>query len=485
MTEPALRPDRLSSSIPGLELITDGGLPRGRLTVVTGTAGSGKTVFATQFLASGVAQGEPAVFVTLEEQPDNIRSNVASFGWDLAGWEAEGLWAFVDATADHRTDTHFSGGGYDLSALISRVAGAVERMGARRVAIDSIGALLTQLDATAPARAAIFRLAARLQDLGVTTVITGERPDDYGPVGRFDFEEYVGDNVVILRNALDGEKRRRTIEVLKMRGASHTRGEHLFTIGTRRGITVVPVSVVTEDQPSSSRRTTSGVAALDEMCRGGWYERSLALVAGATGTGKSLMACHFAVGGAQAGERAVLHSFEESREQLLRNAASWGLPLAQLEEQGVLRVVAASPESSSLEEHLQGIKEVIDEFRPRRVAIDSLTALQRVATVRSFREYVLGLSFHIKHHAGLGLLTLTSGQFLSDERASHDLHVSTVSDTIVLLHYVASGPALRRGIAVLKMRGSDHDKAVREFTIGSHGMEVGDPFPTVSSILRP
>jgi circadian clock protein KaiC len=485
VTPPPQEVDRVAVSIPGLELITRGGLPRRRLTVVAGTAGSGKTVFANQFLASGIEQGEPGVFVTMEERPETIRSNVASFGWDVARWESAGLWSFVDASAGHDNPASFSGGSYDLSGLVARVTSRVEQVGARRVAIDSIGALLVQLDGVGPARAALFHLAARLRDLGVTTVVTAERPDDYGPIARWDFEEYVADNVIILRNALEGERRRRTIEVLKVRGADHARGEHLFTIQPHEGMRVVPFAVVNLDTPSSTTRMTTGVEELDRMCGGGWFEHSLALVSGATGTGKSLLAAHFVAGAARKGERALLHSFEEGRSQLERNAAEWGLPLADLERRGLLRVVASTPESASLEDHLQRIKDEIDDFAPDRVAIDSLTALQRVATVNSFREYVLGLAFHIKHNACLGLLTMTSGAFLAEEREASSLHVSTISDTIVLLHYVAAGSTLSRGIGVLKMRGSDHDKSVREFRITERGMQIGEPFDDVAHILRP
>ena len=473
---------RLADTIPGLELVTQGGLTRNRLTVVSGTAGSGKTVFASQFLASGVLAGEPGVFVTFEEDPASIRASTASFGWDVAGWEREGKWAFVNAAADHEVGVAYSDEGYDLSGLVARVAGAVSRIGARRVAIDSIGALIAQLGDAVPARAALFRLAARLRGLGVTTLMTAERPDDYGPIARYDFEEYVADNVVILRNALEGERRRRTIEVLKMRGAPHVRGEHLFTLRADQGIVVIPVSALPMTGPASTTRLTSGMARLDEMCGGGLYENSLTLVAGPTGSGKSLLSCHFVAGVAD-GERALLQSFEESKPQLLRNAERWGIDLAGLERDGRLLILANTPEGTSLEDHLQRMKHEIDEFAPDRVCIDSLTALQRVATIKTFREYVLGLAFHIKHNSGLAMATTTSSHILAD-RITRDLHVSTISDTIVTLNYVPDGGELGRGIAVLKMRGSDHDKTLRRYAITDRGLRIGEPFEHLTPWVR-
>ena len=473
--------DRVTVGIPGLDLLTSGGLPRDRLTLVTGTAGSGKTVFATQFLATGVTgAGEPGVFVTFEERPESIRRNMRSFGWDIAAWEADGRWVFVDSSP-HEEDTVFTGDDYDLSPLITRITNAVTRAGAKRVAIDSIGALVSQFSQRAPARRALFRLASSLEAAGVSTVMTAERADDYGPIAHLGFEEFLADNVVVLRNGLAGEKRRRTIEILKMRGCAHLRGEHLFTL-LDSGIVIVPVAVQSFDYGSSTSRQTCGVERLDEMFGGGLFEKSLWLVSGPTGTGKSMLATHFVAGGVRSGQRALLHSFEESRAQIMRNAAAWGIDLEGMDASGQVRVIAAAPEGAPLEDHLQRMKAAIDEFEPDRVAIDSLTALQRIATVQSFRDYVLGLTFHVKQRSVLGLVTSSVGNLLRED-VSNDLHVSTISDTISLLHYLPVEGEMRRGVQVLKMRGSDHDKAVREFVITDTGMRIGEPFADITPLF--
>ena len=472
---------RLQGGIPGLDLITNGGLPRERLTLVSGTAGSGKTVFAAQFLATGVLAGEPGVFVTFEERPEALRRNMRSFGWDIARWEEGQQWAFVDASPRHQIDTVFTGTDYDLAPLLGRITNATKSIGARRVAIDSVGSLVTQFEHLAPARHALFRIATALEELGVTTVMTAERSEDYGPVAKLGFEEFVADNVVILRNALDGEKRRRSIEVLKMRGGSHLRGEHLFTL-LDQGIVVVPVAISSIAYASSTDRLSCGIPKLDEMLCGGLFEKSLWLVAGPTGTGKSHIATQFVAGGVRSGQRALLHSFEESHDQLVRNARAWGIDLEAMERSGQLCIVAEAPEAASLEDHLQRMKMTIEDFAPDRVAIDSLTALQRIATVKSFREYVLGLTFHMKLRSMLGMVTTTTSDFLGAESAS-DLHVSTISDAITLLHYVPIGGEMRRGIQVLKMRGSDHDKTVRDYRITDNGMEIGEPVPDLTALF--
>lgn len=475
---------RLNDGAPGLDLISGGGLPRGRLTLTTGTAGSGKTIFACQFLASGIARGEPGVFVTFEERPSRVRSDVRAFGWDIEAWEEGGMWGFVDASTNHSEELEVTGR-FDLSPLLARVHHAIERTGAKRVAIDSIGALITRFDDRGPARRALFELGASLEDLGVSTLMTGERSEDYGPVGDLGFEGFIADAVVLLRNALRGEKRRRTIEVLKVRGGSHMRGEHLFTLQPGRGLVSVPNEPLDLSYGSSTERVTSGNARLDEMLNGGLLERSLTLVTGPTGTGKSLLATQFIAGAAEAGDKALLQSFEEGRAQIVRNAKVWGFDFERMEAEGKLRILSEAPEARSLEDHLLNVKEAIEEFKPQRVALDSLTALQRVSTVTSFREYALGLAFQIKNNALLGLLTATASPSVDPELGLMDLHVSTTTDTIIVLHYVSVDGEMRRGINVLKMRGSNHDKALREFRIDDSGLHIGGRFTGVSGLSVP
>ena len=209
--------DKLRTGITTFDVIAKGGLPRNRTTLVSGTAGSGKTVFAMQFLAAGIAAGEPGVFVTFEESAPDIRKNMESFGWDLERWEQEKKLAFVDASPDPDVEVVESGS-FDLAALLVRVEHAVKKVGATRVAVDSLGAVFSQFSDQSIVRRELFRIASALKRMGVTAVLTAERAEDYGPVARFGVEEFIADNVMILRNVLEGENRRRTIEILKFRG---------------------------------------------------------------------------------------------------------------------------------------------------------------------------------------------------------------------------------------------------------------------------
>jgi circadian clock protein KaiC len=474
--------EKVATGIPGFDFIADGGLPRGRTVLVAGSAGSGKTIFANQFLAEGIrGAGENGVFVTFEERPEDIRHNLQSFGWDISRWEAEGCWVFVDASPEPAHEVIVVGD-YDFGALLARIEHAIETVGAKRVVFDSIGAIFGQFADGRRVRHELFRIASAMRELGVTAMLTAERTGEYGEIARHSIEEFVADSVIILRNVLENEKRRRTIEILKFRGTTHRKGEYPFTVMPAEGIIVIPLSAIELRQRSSDIRVSSGNTDLDRMCGGGVFRDSIILVSGATGTGKTLLVTHFVDGGAAAGERCLLLAYEESREQLGRNAIGWGTDFDRLESEEKLKVVCEYPESASLEDHLIGIKRQIEEFKPNRIAIDSLSALEGISTTRGFREFVLGVTSFCKHKEITGLFTATTPT-LTGGTSVTEAHISSITDTIVLLRYVELFGEMRRGLTVLKMRGSTHEKAIRELVIDGQGMHIGEPFRNVAGIL--
>ena len=474
--------EKLPTGIASLDVIAKGGLPKNRTTLLSGTAGSGKTIFAAQFLAAGITDaGESGVFVTFEESAADIRANMRSFGWDLARWEREGKLAFVDASPDPEVET-IESGSFDLGALLARVRHAVQKVGATRVSVDSLGAVFSQFSDHSVIRRELFRIASALKEMGVTAVLTAERVVDYGPIARFGVEEFIADNVLILRNVLDEESRRRTIEILKFRGADHQKGEFPFTIVPGTGLVVLPLSAIALRQKSSDVRISSGVPELDEMCGGGFFRDSVILLSGATGTGKTLTVTQFLKGGAEAGERCLLLAFEESREQLFRNASGWGVDFERMERDGVLRVVCDYPDAAGLEDWLVTIQSIVREFKPRRVALDSLSALERIGSAKAFREFVIGVTSFIKQQEITGLLTTTTASLMGGTSIT-EAHISTLTDSIILLRYVEMFGEMKRGLTVLKMRGSQHDRNIREFTIDGSGMHLGRAFRNVTGIL--
>ena len=471
---------KIRTMIEGFDEITHGGLPIGRTTLASGTSGTGKTLFAIQFLYHGIKHFDyPGLFVTFEESPTDIIQNAYSFGWDLQELIDQGKLFILDASPDPEGQEVV--GNFDLSALIERIQYAIRKYKAQHVSIDSITAVFQQYDAASVVRREIFRLVARLKQLGVTSIMTTERVEEYGPIARFGVEEFVSDNVIVLRNVLEGERRRRTVEILKLRGTTHMKGEYPFTI-TNDGINIFPLGAMRLTQRSSKARISSGVKTLDEMCGGGFFKDSIILATGATGTGKTLLVSKFLEEGCRQEERAILFAYEESRSQLFRNAFSWGIDFEEMESKGLLRLFCSYPESAGLEDHLQMIKSEITEFKPSRIAIDSLSALARGVTNNAFRQFVIGVTGYAKQEEITGFFTNTTDQFMGAHSITES-HISTITDTILMLQYVEIRGEMSRAINVFKMRGSWHDKGIREYTISQEGAEIKDSFRNYEGII--
>jgi circadian clock protein KaiC len=472
--------EKQPTGIPGFDNISEGGLPRGRSTLLCGGTGSAKTTFVVQFLVEGIRRDEPGIMVTFEEQPHDIRCNVSSFGWDLEKYEKEGKFRFIDASFHAECESTVVGD-YDLGGLLARIEHAVKQIGAVRLVMDSTAAVFSRLEDKAAIRFELFRLVTRLKEWGVTSVITHEWSESRPSPGA-GVEEFVTDNVVILRNLRQEEKRRRTIEILKFRGTGHHKGEYPFSILPDRGVMVIPLSSLELTQSASDERVSSGVDRLDEMCGGGFFRDSIILISGATGTGKTLLSTHFMGNAAAKGEKVMVFAFEESREQLLRNARGWGFDFRELERQGLIKLCCRFPETASLEDQLLYMRNEIDSFNPRRIAIDSLSALERVASTKGFREFVLAFSSFVKERGVPALFTSTT-PLLTGASSVTEEHISSLTDTIILLRYVEIHGSMRRGLVVLKMRGSAHEKVIHEYTISSQGMSIEEPFRGVLGIL--
>ena len=476
------RIERVATGISGLDHVTMGGFPKGRVVVIAGPAGSAKTVLAGQFLAAGAAAGEPGVYVTLEESAEDLRRNFATLGRDVAAFEESGDWAFVDGSP--RYDTHRDEvAPVHIDTLMAQIGQAMDRTGAQRVVLDSFGAAMAFEDDALGARQRLRGLLTELRRLGATVLMTVE--SDH--IGDSTFtsrgiEQYVADTVVLLRNELEDQSRRRTIEVLKMRGAQHRRGQFPFTVLPDEGAVVLPLSVQALDQGSTDTRVTSGNDDVDALCGGGFFRDSIILVSGATGTGKTLMVTEFLAGGVANGERALMLAFEESRDQLHRNGRGWGYDFEVSEKDGLLKVLSTYPEVATLEDHLVEIKRAIEEFQPARLAIDSLSALERIGSDKAFREFIIGLTSFVKAKQIVGLFTASTDSLMGGSSIT-ETHISTLTDSIILLRYVESYGAIKRGLTILKMRGSQHDRDIREYAIDGNGLHVGEPFRSVAGIL--
>jgi len=470
---------RIEVGIPGFDELVHGGLLRGRSTLLAGSTGAGKTVFGLQFLVHGALSGEHGVLVTFAERPEDLIANVKSFGWDLGALVRDGRLAIVDATP---TEEMTLSGRFDLAGLTARISHALDKVNGTRLFLDPIDALFEEFSAEVEVRHAFSAMLRTLRPLGATTLIAAERPDENGAVTRYGAKEFAVDNVILLRNVRADERRRRTVEVLKLRGADHHKGETPFVIDKTSGIEVVPVSPIEVDASRSTERISLGNADLDAMCGGGIYRDALMMITGATGTGKTLIGLQFLVAGIDAGERVLYLSFEESQRQLERNAAAWGMDLKTPERAGLLQIVSRYPARVGLEDLRVELKHIVEAFQPTRMVLDSLTAIEHNSPPKAFREFTVGLSGYLKGSGVATMMTTTLPNLLGGDHAT-DLHLSTIADAILAMRYFDIDSEVRRAILVLKTRGSQHASQMHEYKILETGMSVVGPIKGVRGIL--
>jgi circadian clock protein KaiC len=472
---------KISTGISGFDEIAHGGLPEGRTTLVAGTTGSGKTIFATAFLYHGMdLLNEPAVFVTFEEKPEDIMRNMLDFGWDLKKYLDKDMLYFVDVSTQPKMAEEV--GSYDLSGLIVRVVHGVEKIKAKRVVIDTLSALLDRLEDKVAIRAGLFQLASELKKIGVTTILTAEHEEKLLGTFKATFMEYVSDNVIVLHSFLQNEFRKRTIEILKFRGTGYDSSATPLVI-SGDGIFIYPRPHAVSPETASLEKLSTGISGLDEMAYGGFHKFSTTLVTGASGVGKTIMAMHFILEGAKKGHKGLYIAFEESKTQLLRNADSFGWPMRKYLENGMIEIISKPPEERPAEEYFKYVKDIVTARKVERFVLDSLSGIERVYTPDKFLEFVIGLNSFLKEAKVTSYFTNTIGMLLGGGVISES-HLSTLTDNIVLLKYVEIEGEMLRAINLLKTRGSQHDKRLHGFYIDEKGTTVGEAFSGFSGIME-
>lgn len=466
------------TGIQGLDEITGGGLPLGRPTLVCGGAGCGKTLLAAEFLVRGAVQfGEPGVLMAFEETEAELKANVASLGFDLAGLVRRKR-LMLDYVHIEPSEIHESGE-YDLEGLFVRLNHAIDSIGAKRVVLDTIEALFAGLRNEAILRAELRRLFRWLKVKGVTAVITAERGREQ--LTRHGLEEYVSDCVILLDHRVTDQIATRNLRVVKYRGALHGTNEFPFLIGDE-GISVLPITSLGLNHKISAERIATGIPRLDAMLGGrGFFRGSSILLTGTPGTGKTIVAANFAQAACRRGERTLFFSFEESPNQIIRNMHSIGLRLEPLVKSDLLRFHAARPSLYGLEMHLATMFKEIAEFQPRVVIIDPITSLMDAGTPAECRGMVTRLVDYLKAGQVTTLFTsLTQG---SHALQQSEAAMSSLMDSWLLLQDFEGNGERNRVLYVLKARGMAHSNQIREFLISNRGIDLVDAYIGPSGVL--
>jgi circadian clock protein KaiC len=469
---------KAATGIQGLDEITGGGLPRGRPTLISGGPGAGKTLFGLEFLVRGATQyGEPGVFMSFEESIPDLTKNVASLGFDLDRLVADKK-LFVDHVSLAHSESGETGE-YDLEGLFIRIADAVQRVGARRVVLDTIETLFGDLPNPAILRAEIRRLFDWLKQRELTTVITAER-DHPDRLTRHGIEEFVSDCVILLDHRIREEISTRRLRIVKYRGSTHGTNEYPFLIDSG-GISVLPISSLGLNHEASSERVSTGIARLDGMLGGkGFYRGSSILASGTAGTGKSTIAASFVDAACRRGERALFFAFEESPQQIVRNTRSIGLDLEPWVRKGLLQFHAARPTYGGIEQVLLLTHKHITSFQPSVVVVDPVTNLLMVSTQNEVRSMLTRLVDFLKTQKITAIFTsLTAAGALEASEAD----VSSLMDTWLLLKNIEVGGERNRALYVLKSRGMEHSNQIREFVFTDDGLRLLDVYLGSEGVL--
>lgn len=465
LTDVAVGPglEKARTGIPGLDQITGGGLPRGRVTLVTGGAGAGKTLLGLEFLVAGAREyGEPGVLVSFEESAAKVALNVRSLGFDLDALQRQDLLAVLPFRVDPFEIV--AAGEFDFEPLFAILDDAIRRLGAKRVVLDTIEVLFGVFGEDSIVRSELSRLARWLDDRGVTAIVTGERGD--GRLTRSGIEEYVTDCVIVLDHRVQDEVSTRRLRVVKYRGSAHGTNEYPFLISAR-GFVVLPITSIALNYGAAEERISTGVAGLDQMLGGGLFQGSTVMVSGTAGTGKSTFAAHLVSSTCARHERALLILFEESPDQFLRNMRSVGLDLRPWVDAGLLHIWAARPDALGMETHLAVLAQLIDEEAPSVAVLDGIASIGHGISATEATSVVARKLDLLKTREITTLITA-----LGHEHAASAESLSSMVDTWLLLRNVEDDGEGYRLMFVLKSRGTAHPNQAREFKLTDHGVEL-------------
>jgi circadian clock protein KaiC len=453
-------------------------MPAGRASLVCGSAGAGKTLFAMEFLVRGATvYNEPGVFMSFEESSEELATNVASLGFDL-NQLVDDKKLVLDYVFIERSEIEETGE-YDLEGLFLRLDHAINSIGAKRVVLDTLEALFSALPNEAIIRAELRRLFRWLKEKGVTALITSERGE--GRLTRYGLEEYVADCVILLDNRVQNQISTRRMRIVKYRGTSHGTNEYPFLID-EKGFSVLPITSLGLSHKAPTEHVSTGIARMDNMLDGkGLYRGSSILVSGTAGTGKSTIGAHFVNGACRRGERALFFAFEESQDQIIRNMRSIGIDLEKYVKKGLLKFHNARPSTWGLEVHLAMIHKTISEFSPSVVVIDPITNFLAVGDRTETKAMLTRLIDFLKSREITAMFTsLTSG---GHDLEDSEVDVSSLMDTWLLVKNIETNGERNRGLYILKARGIAHSNQVREFLLTDNGIQLVDAYVGSEGVL--
>lgn len=476
-------PAKAPTGIAGFDEITSGGLPRGRTTLLAGGPGSGKTIFAAQFLVHGARdRGEPGIFVAFEESPQSIVANFSGFNWDLEALQQKKLF-FLDARP---TPELIQSGTFDLTGMLAALGAQIRKTGARRIVFDAIDIVLALLPDPATKRQEIYRLHDWLLAHELTGLITAKDGGDHAntreqqPLG---FMQFMVDCAVMLNHRVTLGVSQRNLRVQKYRGSAFDENESPFVIGGSGFDVAIARTLGSMDAKVTKERVTSGVTRLDTMLGGGYYRGATVLITGFPGTAKTTLSGAFAEAACKRGERTMFVGFDSDGTEVIRNLASVNIKLQRYMKSGILRMISARNLTGSAETLLVRIKTLAKEHKARCVVIDPVSTLSKTGNELTAH----GVAERLIDWAKAGGVTLVCTSLLDEmsgqSTGGASLHISTLADTWIHLSYLVQAGERNRGMSIIKSRGTSHSNQVRELILSDKGVSLADIYTAGGEVL--
>jgi circadian clock protein KaiC len=469
---------KVATGIAGLDDVLNGGIPRGRTTLISGGPGSGKSVLSMEFLYRGALSGEPGMFITFEERATALRQSALSLGWDLSPLEKEGKFFLLEARVDPES---VLSGTFNLKGLLAIIEGKATALGANRIVFDALDVLLRLFDDPVRERNELYALRDWLLDREMTAVLTVKALKETSNVARYEFLDFMADCVMYLDQRITEQINTRRLRVIKYRGSGFASNEHPFVI-TEAGITIIPLLAVGLQHRALRGKLSSGHPRLDSVLGGGCYRGSCILITGASGTGKTTLASTFVQAFCERGEKVIYMSFEESQESIISSMLSPGINLRPALNARSLRFLTAIPESMGTEEHLIRAFTAIEAFQPKHVVVDAISSCKRMGTEGGAFDYLMRLINTCKER-GITIMLTNQASGLREEQEISGIGISSLVDTVILLRYNEVGGEINRTLLVMKSRGSQHSNQYREFLITDRGIDIVDVYVGEGGVL--
>lgn len=475
---------RVSTGSAGLDEILAGGLDVGRLYLLEGCPGTGKTTLALQFLLEGARRGEKTLFISLSETEQELRVVAARHGWSLDAIEIFELASTEGALDPDRELTVFQPSAIDLSETTRMLLKTIEAHAPSRVVFDSLSEMRMLAQSAVRYRRQILALKHFFSGKPCTVLLLDDMSANAGTSQGAELQVHnIAHGAIILeQTAVDFGAERRRLRVLKMRGIEFKGGYHDFTI-RRGGLSIYPRLVAAEHhQPFTGEFATSGNAGVDALLGGGLERGTNALFIGAAGVGKSSLALTFAIAAAERGEKAAVFAFDEGQGTIHARARAIGLPLQKVIDAGTLTIQQIDPAEMAPGEFAHLVRCAVERDGVRLVVIDSLNGYLNAMPDERF--LILQMHELLSYLSQLGVVCiLVLAQHGLVGPMETPLDISYLSDGVVMLRYFEAEGRVRRALSVLKKRGGAHEDTIREFQLTSEGVRVGPPLVEFSGIF--